>query len=96
MREHLPFVVGRAAGVDVAVADGRLERRADPFVQRIGRLHVVVAVDQHDRLAGDGGGFGVNQRMAGRGDRFGLEAERSELRSDPLGGARVRRQADRR
>ncbi len=44
VREHLAFVVGRAAGVDVAVADGRLERRADPLVERLGRLHVVVAV----------------------------------------------------
>ena len=31
VREHLPFVVGRAAGVDVAVANRRLERRGHPF-----------------------------------------------------------------
>ena len=49
VREHLPLVVGRAAGVEVAVAHGRLERGRDPFVQRVGRLHVVVAVDQHRR-----------------------------------------------
>ena len=46
VREHLALVVGGAAGVDIAVAAGRLERRRKPFGQRIGRLHVVMAVDQ--------------------------------------------------
>ena len=31
MREHLAFVVGGAAGIDVAVAASRLERRRNPF-----------------------------------------------------------------
>ena len=75
VREHLAFVVGRAAGVDVAVADGRLERRADPFVERLGRLHVVVAVDQGDRFAGHRRRLGVDQRVAGRGDQFGRQAQ---------------------
>ena len=70
VREHLAFVVGRAAGVDVAVADGRLERRADPFVERLGRLHVVVAIDEHDRLAGHRRRLGIDERMAGGGNRF--------------------------
>jgi hypothetical protein len=49
---HLAFVVDRAAGVEVAVALGGLEGRREPFVERVGRLHIVVAVDEHGGLAG--------------------------------------------
>ena len=49
--EHLPLVVGGPPGVEVAVADGRLERRREPGLQRLGGLDVVVAVDQDRRLA---------------------------------------------
>ena len=52
VHEHLALVVGGAARVDLAVADGRLERRAGPEVHGIDRLHVVVAVEQDRRLAG--------------------------------------------
>ena len=65
VRKHLAFVVGGATGVEVAVADGRLEGGADPLVDRVGRLDVVVAVDQRDGGTGDRGGLGVDQRMAG-------------------------------
>ena len=63
---HLALVVGRAARVDVAVAHGRLEGRRDPFIQRIGRLHVVMPVAQHGRLAGRVQPVGVDQRMLRR------------------------------
>ena len=42
--EELALVVGGAARVEAAVAHGRLERRRCPLLQRLGRLHVVVAV----------------------------------------------------
>src|SRR5687767_12209163 len=45
--EHLALVVAGAARVDPAVADRRLERRTVPGVQRLRRLDVVVAVDEH-------------------------------------------------
>ena len=48
---------------------GRLERRRGPLVERIGRLHVVVAVDQRDRLAGHRRRLGKDDRMAGGFDR---------------------------
>ena len=51
VHEHLALVVGGAAGVDLAVADGGLEGRAGPQVHRIDRLHVVVAVEEDRRLA---------------------------------------------
>ena len=57
----------------------------DPFVERIGRLHVVVAVDQHDRLAGHRRRLGIDERMAGRFDQFGRQAQLLELRRHPLG-----------
>ena len=49
VHEHLALVVGRAARVDLAVADRRLERRRLPQVERIDRLHVVVAVEENGR-----------------------------------------------
>ncbi len=57
----LAFVVGRPARVDVVVADVGLKRRRLPFVQRIGRLHVIMPVEQHDGLAWSAQPFGVHQ-----------------------------------
>ena len=48
----LALVVAGAARVDVVAAHFGLERRRLPLVQRIGRLHVVVAVEEDGRLAG--------------------------------------------
>ena len=73
MREQLAFVVGGAAGVEVAVAAGRLERGGGPLFQRLGRLHVVMAVDQGRRGAGHGRRLGVDQRMARGRDHFGRQ-----------------------
>jgi len=47
LRQVLAFVVAGAAPVQAAVAQGRLEGRARPGLDRVGRLYVVVAVDQH-------------------------------------------------
>ena len=49
--ENLALVVGRAAGEEVAVPDGRLERRRGPLVEGIRRLHVVVTVEEQRRRA---------------------------------------------
>jgi len=49
---HLALVVGRAARVDVAIANGRLEGRRNPLIQRIGWLHIVMPVAQNRRLPG--------------------------------------------
>src|ERR1019366_2965080 len=65
---HLAFIVRRAASVNVAVAHGRLEGRAVPFFQRIGRLHVVVAVAQHGGVAGRVHPIRIDERMLGGGD----------------------------
>jgi hypothetical protein len=81
--EHGALVVGRAAGVDATLADGRLERGSRPLGLVAGRLHVVVAVDEDRRRAGDAESFAEHDRMAvGRDDASVCERE---LRGDPLG-----------
>ena len=52
MREVLAFVVSRAARVNRAACDARLKRRRCPQLQRLRRLHVVMAVNHVMRLAG--------------------------------------------
>ena len=51
LHPDLAFVIDGAAGVDVAVALGGLEGRREPFVDGVGGLDVVVAVDEDGRLA---------------------------------------------
>ena len=70
--EHLAFVVRRAAGVDLAVADLRLEGGRFPFVERIGRLDVVVAIDECGGRAGCVEPLAVHDRIALRFDELGL------------------------
>ena len=48
----LPFVIDGAAGIEVVIADSRLEGRRHPFLEGIRRLHIVVPVKQQCRLAG--------------------------------------------
>ncbi len=82
VHEHLALVVGRAARVNLAVAHGCLKRRRRPEIQRIDRLHVVMAVEENRRLArriepvavDDGIARGVDQADVlhpGRGQRVG-------------------------
>ena len=64
VHEQLTFIVVRAAGVDGLFAGGRvlgedgLEGAGAPLVERLRRLDVVVAVDEH-RLLGAGHGLGA-------------------------------------
>ncbi len=67
---HLTLIVGRAAGINVAVAQGGFKRRGDPFFQRIGRLDVVMPVAQHRRFAGSVQPVRINQRMPRGGDHL--------------------------
>ena len=85
MGKHLTFVVGGAAGVEIAVAAGRLEGGGDPLFQRFGRLHVVMAVDQRRRGARHGRRLGIHQRMPGRGNHFGREPQVAKLVGHPVG-----------
>ena len=92
--EHLALVVRGAAGVQPAVAHGGLERRAGPLLERVGRLHVVVAVDQQRRPAGHVRALGPHHRMAvafdelARSGSRGCRARRAATR--PRAGSRRR------
>ena len=90
---HLSLVVHRAARNDAravrAVHHHRLERRTLPQFKRIGRLHVVVAVEEHARR-----GHALRARMrrnhhrvAERGHHVRLEADLAQLRHQPFGAA---------
>src|SRR5438132_9364897 len=47
VRKNLTFVIGRATRKDISVLQNRIERRRIPQIQRIGRLHVVMSVNQN-------------------------------------------------
>ena len=85
VRKDLAFVVGRSASENVSIFQDRLERRGIPQLKRIGRLHVVMPVNQN--------GSGVllecllrrpNNRMTGGGDHFRFEPDAGEFLRKPL------------
>ena len=82
MREHLPFVVGRPPGVEVAVANGRLERRREPWLQGLRRLHVVVAIHEQGWFTRGLEPFRINQGMAFGRDQLGLQSHRGQIVAD--------------
>ena len=94
-QEHhrLALVVHRAARDEAlavrAVDELRLERRAVPELQRIDRLHVVVAVEQDVRPGVAAGPAGGRPRRDGprSGGPSARETEPSELVAPPLRGA---------
>ena len=61
---HLPLVIHRPAGIEIAVALDRLKGRRQPFIKRIGRLNVVMAISQAGRLALGMKPVRVDQRMS--------------------------------
>src|SRR4029077_13104986 len=65
--EHGPLVVGHASGVEAAIAHGWRPRRTVPLLERIGWLHIVVAVHKECRLAWCGQPLAVHDRIAGGG-----------------------------
>jgi hypothetical protein len=85
--EDLALVVGRAARIEPAVADRRLERRRGPLVEGIGRLHVIMPVDEQCRRP-------RHLRTNGPDDGVGLASQKlhvaapetAQLGGDPLGG----------
>ena len=72
--EVLALVVADAACIEATVADSRLEGRRNPFVERIRRLHVVMTVEQHGRLA---------RRLLPARDDHGMSGGRHEAGFQP-------------
>ena len=65
---QLPLVVRRPPAEDVIADDGGLKRRGIPQFQRIGRLHVVVSVDEEcGGLRPGSQPLGVDDRVTRRG-----------------------------
>ena len=86
VHEDLAFVVGGAPRVELAFANGRLERRRFPELERVDRLNVVVAVEEDGGRAGSVQPFAVDDRIAGGLDQAHvLEADRlsCDRRSTP-------------
>ena len=72
VHEKLAFVVVRTPAPDASVLHDRFERRGAPFVHRIDRHHVVVAVHQYGLGFGIDDSFGENNRIAFRGKYLGM------------------------
>ena len=75
MGERLALVVVGAAAEDFPVDDGRFERGRAPLADRVGRLNVVMSVDQNRRRAGDFGRLTENKRICLRLDDIGGKPE---------------------
>ena len=81
---NLAFVVRRAPAVDIAVADGRLEGRRRPQIERFGRLHVVVPVEENRRLTRGVQRFSVDERVQLCGHDLDIfQTGRAQLFSHP-------------
>src|SRR5690348_14206503 len=66
MHQNLAFVVYGPASVQLAIADSRLEGRRLPQLDRVHRLHVEMAIDDHRRRARPLKPLGIRGRMAAR------------------------------
>src|SRR5688500_2627258 len=52
VEEELAFIIDRAARIDLSAAHCRLEWWRCPMIQRLGRLNIVVMVDENGRGSG--------------------------------------------
>jgi hypothetical protein len=88
---QLPLVVlGTARDDDLApvgvIGDDGFERRPVPQIERIDRLHIVMAIEQHMWPAiGAAIGFGDDGGMPGGRPHLGLEAQRRDVLGQMIG-----------
>src|SRR3989449_527613 len=83
--EHLPFVVRRPPGEQLGVAHRGLEGRRGPLVERVGRLDVVMAVQQQRRCPGYVRSDAPHDRMsAAREELYLAAAQPPQFAGDPL------------
>jgi hypothetical protein len=86
LHPELAFVVDGAAGIDVLVTFGGLEGRRNPFIERLGRLDVVVGIAEGGGLAFGVEPIAIDQWVAlGLDDLDILEANAVEFVGDELG-----------
>src|SRR5437016_11905201 len=83
--EHLALVIRGAASEQLAVPHRRLERRRGPLVQGLGRLYIVMPVDEQRRRAGHFGPDAPHHRVRLAREKLYLAtAEPTQLTGDPL------------
>src|SRR5260221_13797949 len=88
MNVNLALIVGGAAAVNVAVANGGFGGRSGPKMERFGGLDVIVAVKEDGGFAGRVKGLGIDQRMQRGGHDFhGRETGGAQMVGDPTRGA---------
>ncbi len=90
---ELTLVVGKPTAIEALgasfLATLRLKRGRQPFAERIGRLHVIVAIKQEVRRAAGVGAvaiMGDHHGMAGRVAQAGGKAEAGQLFAQPARG----------
>lgn len=85
--EVLPLVIAGAPGEEGTAFEARLEGRAFPKVKRLGRLHIVMAVNEKRRLGGmrRARRFGDDDGMAGGGTKAAFQADVFAVRHQPRG-----------
>jgi hypothetical protein len=88
VQEELSLVVHGAAREDLPVAHRRLEGRRRPELERLGRLHVVVAVDEDGLRAGRPAPFTEHDRVPRRLEDLRRQARGPHVRRQPLRRAR--------
>src|SRR5438045_6427897 len=85
---YLAFIVSGAAGINIAIANGGLERRSGPKVKRLGRLNIVVAVKKDRGFARSIERLSVHERVqGGRYDFTRLKSGETQVVSDPASSA---------
>src|ERR1041385_3963453 len=82
--ENLAFVIRRAARKNISVFQNRLERRRIPKLKRIGRLHVVVPVNQNRRTPLSMLVARPNDRVARGCNQLRLQADTGQLFNQPV------------
>src|SRR5689334_25204956 len=85
MEIELSFVVDRSAREEFSAANGRLKRRTLPQVEWLGRLHVVVPIDQHRLGPWRAAPFADDDRVTRRRMDLRLKADLGQLGGQPLG-----------
>ena len=84
VRKNLAFVIGCAACKNVAVLQNRFERRRIPKPQRIGRLHIVMSVDQNGAVFGSILIARPNDGMTTRRNKFCFQTNAREFFHEPI------------
>jgi len=84
VRHDLPFVIGSAPRGDDAIGETGLEGGRGPEVERVGRLDVVMPVDEDGGAIGNRPAAGEDDGMAGGAVDLGVKADAEEFLVKPL------------